>query len=89
MRNTALEYKIINEKMRRANFWALYGKDIDKVKLHMDKAPSNMSKSTAAYLAKKESETGIKCVPFDEIPVKSHDTSPIDLFSSPVHSNEP
>ncbi|GFV92559.1 hypothetical protein TNCV_1744641 [Trichonephila clavipes] len=35
----------------------LYGKDIDKVQRHMDKASSHPSTSTAAYLAKKESET--------------------------------
>ncbi|GFX08855.1 transposase [Trichonephila clavipes] len=49
----------------------LYGKDIDKVELHMDKVSSHTSKSTAAYLPKKESEIGIKCIPFDEIRVKS------------------
>ncbi|GFV11315.1 hypothetical protein TNCV_3724041 [Trichonephila clavipes] len=35
---------------------ALCGKDIDKVEIPMDKASSHKSKSTAAYLAKKESE---------------------------------
>ncbi|GFX41420.1 hypothetical protein TNCV_3489611 [Trichonephila clavipes] len=35
----------------------LYGKDIAKAELHMDKASSYKSKSTATYLAKKESET--------------------------------
>ena len=58
---------------------ALYGKDIDKVKLHMDKASCHTSTSTTAYLAKKESETGIKCIPLDEIPVKSPDASPMDF----------
>ncbi|GFT25131.1 SCAN domain-containing protein 3 [Trichonephila clavipes] len=38
----------------------LYGKDIDKVDLNMEKASNHMYKSTATYLAKKESETGIK-----------------------------
>ena len=45
----------------------------------MYKASSHQSKSTTVYLAKKESETGIKCIPFDEIPVKSSDASPIDF----------
>ncbi|GFS52094.1 hypothetical protein TNCV_1105051 [Trichonephila clavipes] len=35
-----------------------YGKGIDKVELHTDKASGQTSKSTAAYLAEKESETG-------------------------------
>ncbi|GFU42400.1 hypothetical protein TNCV_4555391 [Trichonephila clavipes] len=35
-------------------------KNIDKVDLHMDKASNHMSKLTAAYLAMKESEAGIK-----------------------------
>ncbi|GFW67485.1 hypothetical protein TNCV_3391561 [Trichonephila clavipes] len=34
----------------------LYGKDIDKAELHMDKASSDAPKSTATYLAMKESE---------------------------------
>ena len=45
----------------------------------MDKASSHMSQSTTAYLAKKESETGIKYIPFDGIPVKSPDASPMDF----------
>ncbi|PRD20506.1 UNVERIFIED_CONTAM: hypothetical protein NCL1_54413 [Trichonephila clavipes] len=57
----------------------LYGKDIDKVELHMDKASSHTSKSTAAYLAKKESETEIKHILFDEIRVKSTYASPINF----------
>ena len=58
---------------------ALYGKDIDKVELHTHRASSHTSKSTTACLAKKESETGINCIPFAEIPVKSSDASPIDF----------
>ncbi|GFV99550.1 uncharacterized protein TNCV_5079141 [Trichonephila clavipes] len=50
---------------------SLYGKDFDKVQLHMDRASSHTSKSTATYLAKKESETGMKYIPFDEIHIKS------------------
>ncbi|GFT97687.1 hypothetical protein TNCV_275321 [Trichonephila clavipes] len=49
----------------------LYGKDIDKVELRMNKVSSHTSKLTAAYLPKKEPEIGIKCIPFDEIRVKS------------------
>ncbi|GFX74248.1 hypothetical protein TNCV_838021, partial [Trichonephila clavipes] len=54
---------------------ALYGKDIDTFELYVDKASSHTSKSTFAYLSKKESETRIKCSPLDDIPVKSPDTS--------------
>ncbi|GFU83229.1 uncharacterized protein TNCV_3738401 [Trichonephila clavipes] len=57
----------------------LYGKDIDYVKPHMDKASSHVSKSTAAYLAKNESGTGIKCILFNEIRVKSSYTSAMDF----------
>ncbi|GFW80942.1 uncharacterized protein LOC103524116 [Trichonephila clavipes] len=60
---------------------ALYGKDIDKVELLTNKASSHTSKSTAVYLAKKEPGTGIKCIPFDEIPVKSHDVFPLDFHA--------
>ncbi|GFX06191.1 transposable element Tcb1 transposase [Trichonephila clavipes] len=59
----------------------LYGKDIDKVELHMDKTSSHPSKSTAAHLAKKESKPEIKCIPLNEILVKSPDASSIDFSS--------
>ena len=36
----------------------------------MGKDFSHTLKSTTAYLAKKESKTGIKCILFHEIPVK-------------------
>ncbi|GFT30226.1 hypothetical protein TNCV_3466831 [Trichonephila clavipes] len=52
---------------------ALYGKDIHQFHFHTDKVSSHASKSTARYLAKQESETGKKCIPYDEIPVKSPD----------------
>ncbi|GFX89304.1 uncharacterized protein TNCV_1340031 [Trichonephila clavipes] len=45
----------------------LYGKDIDKVELHKHKTSNHMSKLTVAFLAKEESETGIKCNIFVEI----------------------
>ncbi|GFS98952.1 hypothetical protein TNCV_3896421 [Trichonephila clavipes] len=35
--------------------------------------------SHAAYLAKKESETGTKCIPFDKIPVQSPYAAAIDF----------
>ncbi|GFX76269.1 uncharacterized protein TNCV_4036701 [Trichonephila clavipes] len=57
----------------------LYGKEIDKVDINMDKAFNCMSKSTAADLAKKEPETGITCIPTEEIPVISTGASPMDF----------
>ncbi|GFS65560.1 uncharacterized protein TNCV_2469421 [Trichonephila clavipes] len=60
---------------------ALYSKGIIKVELHMDKATSHMSHSTAAYLAKKESKTGIKYIPLDERPVKSPDAFPMNFYA--------
>ncbi|GFY20249.1 retrovirus-related Pol polyprotein from transposon 412 [Trichonephila clavipes] len=48
-----------------------YGKNIDKIEIHVDKTSSNTPKSTTTYLAKKESKTGIKCIPFDDIPAAS------------------
>lgn len=47
----------------------------------------HQSKSTAAYLANKESETGIKCTPFNKISVKSPDASLID-FCTFVYKKE-
>ncbi|GFW52504.1 hypothetical protein TNCV_404321 [Trichonephila clavipes] len=40
---------------------------------------SHTSKPTAGYLAKKESETEIKCILFYEIPVKPPDDSSMDF----------
>ncbi|GFU83606.1 uncharacterized protein TNCV_1886411 [Trichonephila clavipes] len=55
------------------------GRDIDKFELQMSKASSYTSKSTATYLPKKESETGIMFFLFDKIPVKSPDTSSMEF----------
>lgn len=61
---------------------AFYGKEIDKFEFRMKKASNHTSKSTAAYLSKKGSETGRKCIPFNKIPVKSSEASPIDICAS-------
>ena len=59
---------------------ALHGKDFDKAKAsYMDKASRHSSISFVVYLAKKESETGIKCIAFNIIPVKLPDVSPMDI----------
>ncbi|GFY03085.1 transposase [Trichonephila clavipes] len=55
----------------------LYRNDIDKVELHMDKASFHKLMSTVIYLTKKETE--IKCIPFDEIPIKSSEAYPLDF----------
>ncbi|GFX28546.1 transposase [Trichonephila clavipes] len=57
----------------------VYGKDIDKVEIHKDKVSSNTFNSNATYLAKRESEIGIKCIPSDEILVKSPVASPMNF----------
>ncbi|GFW33033.1 hypothetical protein TNCV_2109631 [Trichonephila clavipes] len=51
---------------------ALYGKGIDKFELHVYKAYSHTSMLTAVYLAKKESETGIKPDIYVVVYVLSH-----------------
>ncbi|GFS47152.1 hypothetical protein TNCV_2053281 [Trichonephila clavipes] len=50
----------ILEPIFEAEIPALYGKVIDKFELLMDKDSNHTFKSPVAYLAKKESETGIK-----------------------------
>ncbi|GFV64720.1 uncharacterized protein TNCV_1636731 [Trichonephila clavipes] len=61
---------------------ALYGKDVNKVELHTDKANSHPCKSTASYLAKKESKSESKSVIsilFDELLSKLSDVSSMKL----------
>ncbi|GFX45660.1 hypothetical protein TNCV_1422441 [Trichonephila clavipes] len=43
------------------------------------KATVHISKSTSTYLTRKEPETEIKCIPFNETPLKSFATSPTDF----------
>ncbi|GBL78197.1 hypothetical protein AVEN_42767-1 [Araneus ventricosus] len=49
-----------------------------KVKLHQDNATSHTSKSTTAFLEKMKTDTGIVYIPFQHIPAKFLDISPID-----------
>lgn len=58
---------------------ALYGTDANMVWLHQDKASSHTSRSTVAYLQQLHQETGIRAIPFEDIPVKSPDASPMDF----------
>ena len=65
----------VSEPLLEEGIPALCGKDIDTLELHMNKASSHTSKSTSSYLAKENSLTRIKCIPFDEISVKSPNAS--------------
>ncbi|GFU49363.1 hypothetical protein TNCV_974731 [Trichonephila clavipes] len=40
---------------------------MERTLINKDNASGHMPMSTAAYLAKKETETRVKCIPFDEI----------------------
>ncbi|KFM66484.1 hypothetical protein X975_13415, partial [Stegodyphus mimosarum] len=51
------------------------------VKLHRDKASSHTSKSTVNFLKEMEQKTGIKAIPFTDIPSKSPDVSPMDFWA--------
>jgi hypothetical protein len=57
----------------------LYGVEKNKVWLHQDKASSHTSKTTRKYLREMEETTGIRSIPFEDIPVKSPDASPMDF----------
>lgn len=58
---------------------ALYGARSNMVWIHQDKASSHTSASTRVFLRRMEEETGIHSIPFEEIPVKSPDASPMDF----------
>jgi hypothetical protein len=57
----------------------LYPGLCDKVEVHQNKASSHTSASTLQFLQNITSETKIKAIPFDHIPVKSPDASPMDF----------
>ncbi|GBM51342.1 hypothetical protein AVEN_110799-1 [Araneus ventricosus] len=59
----------------------LYPNDFQRVKLHQDKAASHTSKSTTALHEKMETDTCIAYIPFQHIPAKSPDVSPMDYFA--------
>jgi [histone H3]-lysine36 N-dimethyltransferase SETMAR len=59
---------------------ALYGKEINKVFFHHDKATSHTANLTTAYLEKLKVELGINYLAKEDIPVKSPDASPLDFF---------
>ncbi|KAJ9585777.1 hypothetical protein L9F63_002414 [Diploptera punctata] len=45
----------------------------------MDKASSHTARSSQRYYSQKLDETGIHIIPFNRVPVKSLDTSPMDF----------
>jgi hypothetical protein len=57
---------------------AMYGNDANMVRIHMDKASSHTSRSSLAFYREMEEATGIQAIPFNEVPVKSPDASPMD-----------
>ncbi|GBM27937.1 hypothetical protein AVEN_146159-1 [Araneus ventricosus] len=79
--NVKIESTYYQEKVLRPIFAEeiplLYPNDFQRVKLHQDKAPSRTSKSTTAFLVKVETDTGIAYIPFQHIPAKSPDVSPM------------
>lgn len=70
--------RTVLDPIYRRELPALYGREVTRVRLHQDKASSHTSRSTLAHLRKLEQETGIKAIPFEDIPVKSPDASPMD-----------
>lgn len=58
----------------------LYGRELDKIWIHHDKATSHTSAQTAQYMRDVTEATGIRFIKTEEIPVKSPDASPLDFF---------
>ncbi|GBL81716.1 hypothetical protein AVEN_93492-1 [Araneus ventricosus] len=56
----------------------IYSNGFQRVKLHQDKATTPTSKSTTAFLEKMKTDTGTAYIPFQHIPVKSPELSPLD-----------
>lgn len=77
--NSAYYQAQVLDPIFRKEIPSLYGRDSQRVWLHQDKASSHTSRSTATHLATLEQETGIRSIPFTDIPVKSPDASPMDF----------
>lgn len=58
----------------------LYPREMDKVFIHHDAAPSHTSQETARFTTEMLSKWGITVINKNEIPVKSPDTSPMDFY---------
>lgn len=61
---------------------SLYPQCHQSVELNQDKACSHTSKSTVNFLKEMEQKTGIKAIPFTDIPTKSPGVSPMDFLLS-------
>ncbi|GFX44274.1 hypothetical protein TNCV_4376621 [Trichonephila clavipes] len=61
VKSLILKENLLTQRFIASKLGTSSSADIDEVQLHMDKASSYTSKSSAAYFAKKESETEIKC----------------------------
>jgi hypothetical protein len=67
------------DQIYREQLPQLYGNDVRNVWIHQDKASSHTAKSTQAYMTRMATETGIRAIPYSDIPVKSPDASPMDF----------
>ena len=63
----------------RTEIPALYGPETGMAWIHQDKASSHTSKTTRSFMNRMQNETGINAIPFEDIPVKSPDASPMDF----------
>ena len=76
-------FKMLTREHVKTYFWKeipfIYLMNLNQVELPQDKASSHTSRSTALFLEKMCNETRIKTIPFDHIPVKSSDASPMDF----------
>ena len=57
----------------------LYGQASKTVWVHQDKASSHTAKSTVQFMREMERNTGIRAIPYTDIPVKAPDASPMDF----------
>jgi len=59
---------------------SLYPQCHQSVELHQYKASSHTSNSTVNFLKEMEQKTGIKTIPFTDIPTKPPDASPMEFL---------
>lgn len=76
--NSAYFQQYVMDPLYDQHIPRLYGNDSSNVVIHMDKASSHTSRSSCQYYDRKKRECGIGVIPFDSIPVKSPDASPLD-----------
>ena len=58
----------------------IYPGELNKVFVHHDKASSHVSRLTTDYMTKVTKDIGIQFIDKGQIPVKSPDASPLDVF---------